>query len=341
MACMMTLNIVAAHADRTITVDKPRISYYASATELTFDISYDEITEKVGIFHQYAERFLGTEATIKEDNHYYRLSQIVPTLSSAADTSVMVTLTEKFLKDNLISIDNNNCLTGINLTELAPQVSDALPAYKAEELLPIEKPFALHEEQLLAGSMSKMAEGTAKSIYRLREARLNLLQGELENMPSDVAAIEIMLRQINEQEQQLTAMFLGSRTITTHTKRITYLPRLKEENVVLFRFSKQHGLIDKDNLIAEPYYIDVKAETTNIVNKTGEPYQLAKEDVVVYTEPADCRITITDFANNKLLDFKCKMAQFGQRLTLPDILIRRKAKVSINAQTGQIIYIAK
>lgn len=324
-------------SERTIVVDKPQLAYYGVATILNFDIEYEEVVEQPGPYYLYAERYLGTKADIEEQRHYYRLTKVTPTVSSTADTTQRYTLSETFLKNNKVTFDNNKCLVALNASEFSlPPCNWSLPEYSSPALEPIASALPLNEEQLLAGSTGKMAEGAAKIIYRLRENRLNILLCEVENMPQDSRALELLLNKVNEEEKRLTALFLGTRTTTTHKCRITFVPQQAQENTVLFRFSAIEGLVDSNNLIGEPYFLDIRGDEVRATDKTGAKYNLPTEDVIHYCEPAPCKIKIVDLNNNTLLSFDCQIAQFGIRLPLPSQLIKQKSQVIFNTYTGEI-----
>ena len=329
-------------SERAIVADRAQLTYCAPAVVIGFDIEFEQVDEYAGMFHQYAERYLGVKAAIEEDRHYFRLTKITPSLSAVADTARRFTLSDKFLKDNTVSFYANRCLAGVNLP--AQQASNysalSLPEYAAEPLAQLLSPMPLHEEQLLAGSTGKMAEGAAKMIYRLRETRMNLLLCDVENMPSDSKTIEMLLENIDKEEQRLTAMFLGTRTVTTHTRHICFFPQSTEENTVLFRFSTKQGAVDSDDLIGEPYYLTFRAETIKTAGKDGKQYVLPTSDIIAYTVPSDCELTLTDLSNRQLLHFSCRIPQLGVMLPLPQELIRKKAAVSFDSLTGDILEIS-
>lgn len=333
----LLLMSMPVRCERTIVVDKPQLTYFGVATVLNFDIEYEEVVEQPGPYYLYSERYLGTKADIEEHKHYFRLTKITPTLSSVADTAHRYTLSEAFLKNNKVTFDNHKCLVALNASEISmPTCNWSLPTYSAAELQPIASAMPLNEEQLLAGSTGKMAEGVAKMIYRLRENRLNLLLCEVDNMPQDSRALELLLSRVEEEEKRLTALFLGTRTTVTHKCRLTFIPQQAQDNIVLFRFSTREGLVDSDNLIGEPYFLDIRGDEVRATDKTGAKYSPPTEDVIHYCEPAQCKIKILDLNNNTLLSFDCPIAQFGTRLPLPSQLIKQKSQVIFNGYTGEI-----
>ena len=111
----------------------------------------------------------------------------------------------------------------------------------------------------MAGSVTRQAEVAARQIYKLRETRMDILSGEADNMPPDGEAMKIVLQQLTDQEQALTALFVGEkhRKTTFHETRIVPDDDLDRE--VLFRFSEKLGLLDPDDLGGTPIYLSLHA----------------------------------------------------------------------------------
>ena len=115
----------------------------------------------------------------------------------------------------------------------------------------------LSEEQLTAGSTAKMAEVAAKQIYRIRESRMNLITGDLDQLPADGESYELAMSEMQKNEDALTAMFLGTTVNDTIRKIIAFIPDMNESDKIVGRFSKYLGFVDSDNLAGEPIYISV------------------------------------------------------------------------------------
>ena len=115
------------------------------------------------------------------------------------------------------------------------------------------------EELLMAGSTAKQAEVAAKQIYRIRESRLNILTGEADNLPPDGEAMKLVIQQLEEQEKALTNLFTGILTKETEHYEVSISPPRQLDKEVLFRFSKQLGIVDADDLGGTPVYMNLKA----------------------------------------------------------------------------------
>lgn len=197
-----------------------------ASAQIQLTIEYNEVQSLRGELYQYSERYLGPCDVQTEEGTTYELKAIYRTAEKEGKAA---------LKTN---------------TQDGP--------YKHTQM-----PVALSEEALMAGNLSKKAEMVAKQIYRIREARLNLLSCEVEHMPADGKSTQIVLDELRYQERQLTAMFVGQTHVIPHTLTIN-CPNEDIADEVLLRFSKFAGPVDKDNLSGEP----IKATVDNTKTRT-------------------------------------------------------------------------
>lgn len=76
----------------------------------------------------------------------------------------------------------------------------------------------------MSASTVKMAEVAAKQLYRIRESRLNLVTGEVDELPADGESFKLIIQQLDEQEAALTALFMGTTQTETIVKHFDYIP---------------------------------------------------------------------------------------------------------------------
>ena len=100
----------------------------------------------------------------------------------------------------------------------------------------------------------------SKQIYTIRKVSLNLLTGEVDHMPEG-EALKIILQGIGCKEKKLSELFIGSveKEISKYT--ITLFPEEALSEEVFFRLSAKRGIISKEDLSGEPYYISITPET--------------------------------------------------------------------------------
>ncbi len=170
------------------------------------------------------------------------------------------------------------------------------PQQPAKEQTTVAHQLPLQEDALLAASDARLAECVAKQIYRIRDARTNLICGEVEHMPADGASIRLMLKEMNKQEEELTAMFVGTVQASTAHGVINLTPYLMSDTrQVVARFSRFAGIVPADDLSGEPIYADVKVATEKVLAAV-QPKR--KKDQPLYEDRVISR-TICLTYNNK------------------------------------------
>lgn len=192
--------------------------------QVCFRVDYTETTYSRGPLYQYAHRYLNAGQVITEDATVFTLK-------------------------NVYMVDER------------PEVLPAIPA--GEPSVVIAPQAHLSEDAILAGSTMKMAECVAKQIYRLREARVNTLAGEVDHVPADGMAMQLVLNTLNDEEEKLTALFVGTTTTTEHTTYIVCDSLADGKNIFL-RFSKTAGPVDKDDLSGEPVRVNLMVEREKV-----------------------------------------------------------------------------
>ena len=253
MAAMLCMPMMRMQA-LTLPEEEPVVVYYMPQTQLLFTVEYDEIVTEVGPFFQYSARYLGTKDVQMKAEKQFVLNNVTFMPIAAADTTRSYLLQDKSVKAQLVSLSPFGTLEGYNVAPSVcqkPKAKSREPRAKSgcECLVGTETTnlMPLLEEQLMASSTAKMAEGAAKQIYRIREMRLNLLAGDVEKYPSDGEALKRVLNEMDKREQELTALFIGRRIVTHHVHHVTYIPAAKgkKEDGILFRFSKYYGIVAK------------------------------------------------------------------------------------------------
>ncbi len=191
-----------------------------SQITIKLNIDYERVATQRGELYQYSSYYLA-----------------INDVQTASDTSFL-------LKSIRIAADS-----------VKPALKHSQPKREYRSL-----PVPLNEDAITATNTAKKAESVAKQIYRIREARLNLLTGEAEHTPADAGSLNRMLAELNKMERQLTELFVGKKDVCRLHKTITYIPQQSEdiEGAVLMRFSKFDGPVAADDLSGTPIYIDVR-----------------------------------------------------------------------------------
>ena len=67
-----------------------------------------------------------------------------------------------------------------------------------------------------------------------------LIGGEVDKLPADGQAMQLVLDELNKQERQLVELFIGYREVKKHPQTLSYTP-VKTEEVELGFFSEKEG----------------------------------------------------------------------------------------------------
>ena len=334
VSLVAALVLLALPARAQVAENESGIVYFMPYTEICIDVEYEEITLTKGPFYQYSERYLATKNIITENGVKYQIRSINIRTKTSADRSRSYVFNPG---KKHVSLTREGLLYAIG-DKLPKAEKSTGKKEKATEITgrksEIENPFAgLLEEQLLASSISKMAEGVAKQIYHIRESRINWLSGEVDNMPADGKSLEMILKQLDRQEKQLTSLFLGKEMRKILHKTIFIDPKEMTDEVV-FRFSESQGILDVDDLSGEPFYM------TAVVNKstyiTEEQKKKTAGSPVFYNLPGSIALTLTD-GKRCLMEKTFAVGQFGISIALPAATLKGAETILFSPKSGALL----
>ena len=323
---------------QTITEGKSTLIYSLPKTEFVINATVELVTENPGNFYQYSERFLATSEVITAEKKYYRMKTITMETRTLSDSERTFTIipSKKSLA-NQISVNDEGILCGINVApskaikEIRTERIEKKENFSNSKLLP------LSEEYMLAGSVAKMAEGAAKQIYRIRENRVDLLSGDVDNMPTDGASLKTMIAEMDVQEKELTKLFTGITTVETLTQTIVYTPKTIEKDEVVFRFSSHRGIVASDDLSGAPYYLNINFEPIKTV--TNESKKPKKPLIEVFTIlPVTAQVRLDD-GNETLYEQQVTLPQFGILLPIPLETMDKYSKAYVSPENGRLLSI--
>ncbi len=318
--------------------------YHMPYTWVELTIDYQEVTCTVGPFYQYAGRYLGTKDVVTDATTTYAITEARFSTFATADTERFCTLQvgEKG-QQAYCSLTEDGRLLGVNVTSsltthrelsVATPEADKPHKVKAQGILP------LLEEQMIASTTSKMAEGAARLIYRIRETRLNILAGDVDHVPADGEAMQQVLKELRKQENELTALFVGTRTVTKHQTKYIIDPAKVDLTSVLFRFSQHTGPVASDDLSGEPYTLTIKKSVPHHVpGYVADPDPKKKGITVYYNTPGNATLTLTS-KGNVIATEQCSVAQWGVLSPL-HLTYMPDAQIHFCPTTGVILSIEK
>ena len=291
------------------------LTYILPNTAIQIDILSTKTTRKAGQFYQYAEKYLGVKDVVTKDDVVWTLDKINAWGRGQADKSNAYLLPLRPNDNPFIYLTPDGLLASINVEpDLSLLATSNLQPEAKEKVKNIDPLSVMTEEFMLASSTAKMAEVAAKQIYRIRESRMNIMMGEVDNMPKDGEALKIIMNQLDEQEKVLTEMFTGKLEKEQTIQSYTFMPQGSTSNYVVCRFSKHLGLVDKDDLSGVPVFFSIKDITDESLFEISGKDKVKKG--VIYQIPGDAAINIT-FSGKTVFEAEMKVAQFGTTAFLP------------------------
>lgn len=316
--------------------------YYMPLTQLAIHISYEQVEQTPGIFYQYAQRYLGATDIITEKSTTYHVTNMVLNTHTLADTTRVFKVPAHTIHNiHLLSFSEDGRLLAynshqpLNTTDGPNTNTITFQSESTSSIMP------LLEEQFMAGSIAKMAEGAAKMIYNIRETRMHLLAGDVEHIPADGQSMQLVLQQMEQQEQELIALFVGTKRTQMLEHTLLLTPSDSASNQVVARFSKYAGVVDANDLSGEPIYLTIRAykqllhEPIEKLTKYGMPAH------IYYNLPGSADVTLQYLSQT--ISQNIPIAQYGSAVPLANSLFTGRPKFTIlfNPETGNILSVTK
>ncbi len=321
------------------------VTYCLPNTRLEITVEASCITQTPGEFYSYAERYLHIKNVISKASNNWDITSTESNRTGVPNKEKSFTVNLNGGTASNIRLNDKGIIESINSTSQTNN-KDNEPNAKQDTRNSTNPSQYMTEEMLQATSTAKMAELTAKEIYTIRESKLAITRGQLENMPSDGAAIALLLQELDKQEKALTEMFIGRTDTVYHRYTFTIDPSSECDTTkaVLFRFSRKMGILDKENLAGEPIYYDLKDLKTVLLptpEETAKAKPMKKEGIF-YNNPGRLKMTIYTKAR-KFLEQEIPIAQLGTTEILSKNLFKRNSttKVTFDTSTGAITDIKK
>lgn len=319
------------------------IVYYLPKTELQLEVLVDKVTYTPGEFCQYANRYLRLTGISANPDEHWEIRSIKVSSAGVPDAENVyrVKLKEKTATSEM-ELTPEGIIVAVNTTApTTKQVSQPTVTVTQASVNPRNY---MTEEILSAASTAKMAELVAKEIYNIRESKNSLTRGQADYMPSDGAALKLMLDNLELQEQAMTEMFSG---VTKHEEQvITVRVPITEEfkDNIAFRFSSKFGVVNADNLAGSPIYISLSNLEPQPTQDEEAQSKKEKKRVegLIYNIPGKGKVTISS-QSKRYFEGELPITQFGTTEVLMDNLFGKKTntRVLFNTNTGGILKIEK
>lgn len=349
LLAIATLTLLSVLAQKTtrLTASKDNefgLIYTLPLTAFEVTVAVEKTVRTPGEFARYAEKYLA-DAPILSPSTSYRITQVVVNPTAFADTDERYLVTLKGAGAPSVIVTDSNFPVSVNDDSYIPEADFLpLPVAVAPQPTILERPEAkraVTPEMIQSKSSAKRAQLAAAKIYELRTVRNEIISGQADGMPSDGAAMQLALDQINLQEEALTAMFTG--TVKTSVEVKTYKVSVPAEGdpirTVFARLSQMQGLVGPDDLSGAPIYISITPVSMGElpVNEKGATKTFPKGGVA-YRIPGSADVSVT-YDNQTLFSARYDVAQYGVVFGLDPSLFTSKKNPSylhFNPLTGAI-----
>ena len=314
------------------------VVYYTPQTQIVIDIDYESVILHRGIYADFAKKYLGTVEVVKDDDMWYRITNISTHTQTVADHSRMhkvdsnlpLTLTA----DGILEAYNGVESQEPRVESRKSKVESNEPRVESKESRVESKVLPLLEEHIVGKTLAEQAQGAAKLIYRIRENRLYLISGEVDKMPADGRAMELAINKLDEMEQQLVELFVGRIEVEKHRKTIVYTPVATEKTDLAY-FSEQHGFTNATN--GDPIVMNINARRQIKGNPNSDKKKAPIPSQISYNLPGTANYKVS-YLNELSDEADIQVAQFGVDVPLAQDLFEGKQQPHIyfNTQTGNI-----
>lgn len=311
--------------------------YALPQTALEVTVVAEMRERKPGVFYQYAERFLALTDVVTEESVEWSVKRVRVDAVAVADGSrrFEVMADRRGAADRVV-MDERGVICGVNVE--VPEVAEVPQRKGAEKRVREALEFdmsVLNEEALTATSMPKMAELAAKQIYRIRESRAAILAGEIEGFP-DGRALKEILKRWDEDERELIALFAGKSVTRVEKRRYEIVPKGDMRGYTVARLSRVEGIVDADDVIGTPIYVDVVGVYPPVPVESGKKRGKESEGFA-YVVPGSAEVTVRN-GGRRLVTERVVMPQFGYVARLDTrITDREGACVWFDAESGAIV----
>ena len=307
------------------------VVYYTPQTQIVIDIDYESVILHRGIYADFAKKYLGTAEVVKDDDMWYRITNISTHTQTVADHSRM----HKVDSNLPLTLTADGILEAYNGVESRKsRVESQEPRVESQEPRVESKVLPLLEEHIVGKTLAEQAQGAAKLIYRIRENRLYLISGEVDKMPTDGRAMELAINKLDEMEQQLVELFVGRIEVEKHRKTIVYTPVATEKTDLAY-FSEQHGFTNAAN--GDPIVMNINARRQIKGNPNSDKKKAPISSQISYNLPGTANYKVS-YLNELSDEADIQVAQFGVDVPLAQDLFEGKQQPHIyfNTQTGNI-----
>lgn len=332
----------SAQQTRLLTPDKYSdygLVYALPNTAFEVEVTARHTVRQAGPFRQFAPKYVGTDNVITADAETWEITGVRLRTYGVANDSAIYRMQLKAGQPLTLCVADDGMLLGVN-AEVEPDAGWE-PLDNPEPLLmPSATEYLQYvgEEFSSAQSDARRAALLAAGLNEVRQARLDLTRGTADNMPTDGAQLDLMLKSLTHQEELLLNAFRGREMTETRSARFTLVPA-EEGRYVLARLNPYTGFVNRDDLSGTPIYLDIKQLEAPEIPKDekGQEARLPR-DGVMYMLPGTAQVSL-QWQGRELFSSTTEMAQYGIPFALdPALFTNKKAPAAaiFNPATGAL-----
>ena len=339
LAAVMTLCSMQA---QVVAQNEAAMVYYSPKTAIVLDFTFTIETRERGLYADYAEAMIGAKDVVEQTQTICKLKETCIRTVTETDYNRPHKVVYDANVPMLLSINEKGLLLGYNLppAEKADKPHEQHNTAERNKRTPVTAVSPFTEDVLQAASPLAQAHAVAKQIFHLRETRMYLLNGEVENAPADGKAMELVLNELDKQEKQLTELFIGKKSVRKEHKIVRFWPSDKGKQLY---FSEENGFTDAENLDADT--IEVKMVCQQQCLSAPDMTKKKKGDElsqIVYNLPGHADVKVL-YKGKTLAKRSVPVAQLGADIALPKSMFTGKdlPVIVVSPKTGNIESISR
>jgi len=319
--------------------------YVLPRTVVRVSLEITRHTERRGPFRDYTEQFLNISEGIEEDKTWWEISNLqIETRQEIDPQQYYVVEPGTSMESNYLALSR----AGLVLTaeeEVAGELGTIHPVprmpetplfFPGQAIVPaqdvtLEWSYTIEEtdsgfvrvpfsyEKVRWKDTEEMALEAADFIIRIRERRVDLLDGMAEDYP-DGKALQLLLEEMDRAEKEYLALFTGKTLKETFTVEYDVIPTTAsiQTATILCWFSEEKGLVNENEPGGVPVALDIRPETLPPpLEHFGEETGIQDTtDCLVYRIPDVARLRVTNGKQTLALK-RALIYQLGKTVCLP------------------------
>lgn len=342
--------------------------YVLPQTAFKIEVELEKTVNIPGPYKKYASEYLGVKTIIDEEKTEWKIVSInindfpIPDTSCyfliKANSGSIVNKVDLSKEGFLISVNNPDfAKTGnphsyslINNLETSNSSGfEELPVGKIEKIQ-YDTTYRLvttdtstrripsYKKYTSLKSEAELAKDAADYIIRIRKRRSKLFMGINGSLPTG-KALEIMIEELNRTEKEYLTLFQGMEVKEKQTYVYDFVPapNMLNETTVLFRFSKEKGIIDKTASTGTPVLIQLTnlQNTAPIDSLYAKNAKLNTKNGLIYRIPASTKINLT--LNKEVIAEKVSLvAQYGKLHSISSKILKKTKSIEFYPDLGNI-----